>query len=236
MKKLKVLFVLIVLIMAGKSALAQETIITDISEEYIARLVARAEANYPLVKSNQSKIDEAQDNIGKARVGYLNVFTFSYIYQPQGINTLSGASSSSSSGNSNYSYFNGIQAGIFFNLGSFLAVPYAVKQARHELEIAKYDQNTYYLTLTNQVKARYYAYVGDIAILKFTTQTTADAQSILLDVKHRFEKGEETFDNYTKAQTSLTTTYQAKIQAETALLIAKANLEELLGEKLENIR
>lgn len=231
MKRLKLLFVLIVFIMVNKTVRAQETIITDISEDYIARLVAHAEANYPVVKSNESKIEAANDKIGQAKVGYLNAFTFSYIYQPQGINTLNGAG-----GNGNYSYFNGIQAGIFFNLGAFLTVPYAVKAARHEKEIAEYDQNTYYLALTNLIKSRYYTYVGDIAILKLATQATLDAQNVCNDIKHKFEKGEETYDNYTKSQTSLTASFQAKIQAETALLIAKANLEELLGEKLENIR
>jgi len=215
--------------MATKGVKAQETIMTDISEDYIARLIARAEANYPMIKSNQSRIQIAQDNIGKAKVGYLNAFTFSYVYQPQGISNVGVP-------NSNYNTFNGIQAGVFFNLGSFLAVPYAVKQARNELEIANNDQNLYFLTISNQIRARYYTYVGDIAILKYATQATINAQNVSNDVKHKFEKGELTYDAYTQSQSSITASYEAKIQAETALLIAKANLEELLGEKLENIR
>jgi len=232
MKKSTLLFVLVLITMVYKSAQAQETIITDISEEYLSKLVAVAEANYPLVKSNQSKIDLAQDNVGKARIGYLNSLTFSYIYQPQGINTVSSTGNPSA----NYSYFNGIQAGIYFNLGSFLAVPYAVKQARHEVDIARDEQGTYILTLTNLIRTRYYTYVGDIAILKYATQASVDAENLSNDVKQKFEKGEETYDNYTKAQGSMTASYQTKIQAETALLIAKANLEELLGEKLENVK
>jgi len=235
MRKINLLFVVLILVMAAKEVRAQQTIITDISEDYIDRLIAHAEANYPLVKSNEARIEIAQENIGKAKVAYFSSFTFSYIYQPQGINTLSGAGSSTTSG-SNYSYFNGIQAGIFFNLGTFLTVPYTVRSARKELEIATNDQNQYFLTLSNQIRSRYYTYVGDIAILKFASQASVDAQNIVNDIKHRFEKGEETYDAYSKAQSSLTATYSAKVQAETALLIAKANLEELLGEKLENIK
>jgi outer membrane protein TolC len=234
MKKSKLFFVLVVFTLAYKSASAQQTIISDISEDYISRLVSRAEANYPQVKSNQNKINIAQGNIGKARVSYLDAFTFSYIYQPQGINTLSGASGTGA-GN-NYSYFNGIQAGLFFNLGSFLEKPYAVKEAKQELEIANNDQNQYFLTITNEVKKRYYTYLQDIAFLKLTTQACIDAESIGNDMKHKFQKGEETFDNYTKAQATVTTDYEAKIQAETNLLIAKASIEELLGDKLENIK
>jgi len=235
MRKINLLFVVLILVMAAKEVRAQQTIITDISEDYINRLIAHAEANYPLVKSNEARIAIAQENIGKAKVAYFNSFTFSYIYQPQGINTLSGAGSSTSNG-SNYSYFNGIQAGIFFNLGSFLEKPYAVKEARQELEIANNDQNQYYLTISSQVKKRYYTYLQDIATLKLAAQACIDNENIANDMKHKFQKGEETFDNYTKSQGTLNTSYQAKIQAETALLIAKSDLEELLGDKLENIK
>jgi len=229
MKKGTFLFVLVLLLIMNKSGWAQQSILPDISEEYIGRLIAHAEANYPQVKSNQNKIDIAKSNIGKNRVSYLDAFTFSYIYQPQNFNTLNVA-------NPSQSYFNGIQAGLFFNLGTFLEKPYAVKQAKLEYEEANNDQNLYFLTLTNQVKKRYYTYVADVASLKLQNQAAIDEQNVFNDIKHKFEKGEETFDNYTRAQTNLTTVYAAKITAETNLLIAKADLEELLGEKLENIQ
>jgi len=232
MYKLKLLFLLIFLSSAKSFVSAQQTIMNDVSEDYISRLVAHAEENYPQVKSNQNRINIAQGNIGKAKVSYLDAFTFSYIYQPQGFNTLGNASGTST----NYNYFNGIQAGIFFNLGSFLEKPYAVKQAKQELEIANNDQNQYFLTITNEVKKRYYTYLQDIATLKLVAQACIDNENVANDMKHKFQKGEETFDNYTKAQTFLTTSYQAKVQAEAALLIAKADLEELLGDKLENIK
>jgi len=156
-----------------KNGLAQQSILPDISEDYIARLVATAEANYPQVKSNQNKINIAQSNIGKARVSYLDAFSLSYIYQPQNNNTITGNGTSQSS-----IYFNGFQAGLFFNLGTFLEKPYMVKQARQELEEANNDQNQYYLTITNEVKKRYYTYVGDIANLKLQNQAALDEQNI----------------------------------------------------------
>jgi outer membrane protein TolC len=232
MRKLKLLFGLVIFLMVYNSAKAQQqTIMNDVSEAYIAKLVARAEANYPTVRSNQNRINAAEANVGKAKASYLEALTFSYIYQPNGVNTLNSA------GNKNTNFtFNGIQAGIYFNLGTFLEKPYAVKEARQQLEIANNDQNTYFLTLTNMIKKRYYTYIGTIAMLKFTTQSSVDAQSLFNDIKHKFEKGEASFDQYTQAQTSLTASYQSKVQAETSLLIAKADIEELLGDKLENIR
>ncbi len=221
--------------MIQKSVLAQQSMLPDISPAYLDKLISLAKQNYPAVKANQSRVEEAQSNVTKAKISYLDVFSISYVYQPQGffgINT--NGSSNSTSGN--YGYFNGIQAGVTLNLGSFFEKPSQVKAAKRELDIAGDSQEEYLLTLTNNVKKRYYTYVQQIANLKLLTQATNDAQEVLASEKHRFEKGEVTFEEFNRAQLSVTTSYQEKILAESNLLIAKADLEELLGEKLEDIK
>jgi outer membrane protein TolC len=236
MKKFKFPFVLFVFIVFYQYAAAQQSIVPDISEIYLQKLIAIAEANYPRIKSNENRINAAQAEIGKAKASFFDAFTFSYVYQPQTYSSLNLSNSTTTVTNPSQSYYNGLQVGVFFNLGNFLEKPYAVKEARQNLEIANYDQQEYYLTLINDVQKRYYTYVQGVAILKLQNQNCLDAQNLQTDIKHKFEKGEETFDNYTKSQTALTAAYQSKIAAETSLLIAKSDLEELLGEKLENIR
>jgi outer membrane protein TolC len=202
---------------------------------YLDKLIDIAKQNYPAVKANQAKVEEAQANVSKANISYLDILSVSYIYQPQGflgINTSGNSNSSSGS----FGSFNGIQAAVTFNLGSFFEKPAEVKAARRELAIASDAQAEYLLTLTNNVKKRYYMYVQQIANLKLLVQATNDAQEVLNSEKHRFEKGEVTFEEYNRAQLNLTTSYQQKILAESNLLIAKADLEELLGEKLEDVR
>lgn len=221
--------------MLQKSASAQQSILPDISPAYLDKLIAIAKQNYPAVKANQAKIEEAQANVTRMGISYLDVFSISYVYQPQGffgINTNGNANSSSG----NYGYFNGVQAGVTLNLGSFFEKPAQVKAAKKELAIANDAQAEYLLTLTSNVKKRYYTYVQLIANLKLLTQASNDAQEIFTSEKHRFEKGEVTFEEYNRAQLSLTTSAQEKILAESNLLIAKADLEELLGEKLEDIK
>lgn len=220
--------------MIQRSASAQETMLTDISPAYLDKLIETAKQNYPAVKANQHKIIEAQANVGKANVSYLDAFSISYIYQPQGFLGISAAGNSSSSGN--YGTFNGIQLGFTFNLGTFFEKPSEVKAAKQELAIARDQSDEYMLSLTSNVKKRYYTYVQDIANLKLITQATTDAEEVASSEKHRFQKGEVTFEEYNRAQLSLTTSYQAKILAESTLLIAKADLEELLGEKLEDVK
>jgi outer membrane protein TolC len=146
------------------------------------------------------------------------------------------AAGSTTSSTGSYGTFNGIQAGITLNIGTFIEKPFVVRAAKQELAIADDEQAEYLLTLTNNVKKRYYTYVENIANLKLLSQANTDDVEVFTAVKHKFEKGEETFENYNRAQLSLTTSYQEKILAESSLLIAKADLEELLGEKLEDVK
>ncbi|MFD1257365.1 TolC family protein [Mucilaginibacter terrae] len=219
---------------------AQNTIINDISEPYVDKLINTAKLNYPHIKSLDSRLTVAKNNVSRSKISYLDALTFSYVYQPSttlNLNTLQPGTTDGSVGTNNRtSLFSGTQFGLFFNLGSYLQKPYAVKQAKQELSIANNEIQEYLLTLTTQVKKRYYMYVQKLAALKLQSQAAIDGESVLKDIKYRFEKGEETLDTYTKARINQTQQNQAKITAEADLFMAKADLEELLGEKLENIK
>jgi len=223
-----------------QSLRAQNTIITDISEPYLEKLINTAKANYPHVKSLDSRLETAKNNISRSKISYLDALTFSYVYQPNttlNLNTLQPGTVDGSTGTNNRSsLFSGTQFGLFFNLGSYLQKPYAVKQAKQELSVANNDIAEYMLTLSTQVKKRYYMYIQKLATVKLQSQAAIDGESVLKDVKYRFEKGEETLDNYNKARINQTQQSQAKITAEADLFMAKADLEELLGDKLENIK
>jgi outer membrane protein TolC len=225
-KKLLVVFVLSIGV--SQFVAAQQSILPDISETYVDKLIAVAKVNYPRVRQNEAKIKEARANVGKADISYLDEFSLSYVYQPKTTIVLNGVSIPSQ--------FNGFQAGVFFNLGSFLEKPFAVRQAKEQLIEASADQDEYFLTLANDVKKRYYTYIQTLATLRLQTQATLNAENAFSDIKHKFEKGEQTFENYSSAQNNLTNSYQSKITAETNMLIAKADLEELLGEKIEDVK
>ena len=237
MKKIPIYILLsvIALLFVSRPLKAQSSIIQDVDTAYLNKLIATAKANYPRVKSYQNHIEIAQQNIGKAKASYLDAFTFSYVYQPHSstiVNTTPGTATTGS----NYSYFNGIQVGLFFNLGNYLEKPYASRVAKQELMIANNDRDEYFLTLTTEVKKRYYAYVLSMAELKIQVQSAQDAEEISKSIRYKFEKGEETYDNYNKAQTTYADHNRTRIQAEAALLTARADLEELLGQELESIK
>jgi outer membrane protein TolC len=222
------LFVLLVNLFFLKFAAAQATIIPDLSDSYINRLIDTAKKNYPRVKTYQNRINIANNNISKTKLGLLSAVTVSYIYQP-GTTTIDPTNPATS-------YFKGFQAGVFLNVGTILSQPYLTRQAKQELLIANNDQDEYFLTLATEVKKRYYVYIQRLAELKLQTKAEQDMESSLKDIKYKFEKGEETFDNYTKTQVQVTDRQASKIAAESGLFSAKADLEELLGTQLENIK
>jgi outer membrane protein TolC len=63
-----------------------------------------------------------------------------------------------------------------------------------------------------------------------------DVESMLINIRHRFEKGEETLENYNKALLMKADHAQNIVTAEGDIMVAKSTLEELLGQKLEDIK
>jgi outer membrane protein TolC len=225
----KNLFIFLFIFFLQNKGMAQLSIVPDLSDNYVEKLINVAKENYPKVKSYQNRINIASGNISKAKAGLLEALTVSYVYQPGTTTTIDPVNPSTS-------YFRGLQAGVFFNVGTFAEHPYLVKQSKQELLIAHNEQDEYLLNLATEVKKRYYVYVQRLAELKLQTKAVQDVESSLNDIRYKFEKGEETFENYNKTQTDHTNHQISKIQAESNLFIAKADLEDLLGTKLENVK
>ncbi len=98
------------------------------------------------------------------------------------------------------------------------------------------EKQEYALTIEADVKERYYKYIQQIILLKQRTQLSLDAQTMLTSVSSKFEKGQETYDNLSKAQFFYNQQRQDRVNTEAEMLIAKARLEELLNKKLEELK
>jgi len=204
---------------------AQESMMSEVSYPFLEKLIAAAKANYPRMKVYDHRIKIADMAINKAKTDWFNIATFTYLYSPTNTATLI-----------NPTYTSGYQIGLSTSIGNILQKPGLVRVAKHEYQIAKLTQDEYNLTIEAMVKQRYFAYVQAMTILNWRIKDISSAEFTVSDIKHRFEKGEQTFDSYNKAQEFYSNMVQAKIQAEGALLIAKASLEELIGVKLEEIK
>ncbi len=230
----KVYTVFIVLFLVTTAAKAQDSVVPDISYPYLEKLINSAKSNYPRVAAFKDRTELAKTNIGKAKISWFDIFTFSYIYQPN--NTLNYAIPSTTSGTNNRYLFNGIQAGVSLNLGLILAKPYNIKSAKQDLKIANDEQSEYLIALTADVKRKYFTYLLQQNLVKIQTESYQDMQTSLKQVKYKFQKGEVSFETYNAALLSSSASRGQKMLAETNFFISKSELEAMVGAKLEDIK
>ena len=217
-------FILLLFSLMFLKAGAQESMMPEVSNVFLNKLIDTAKKYHPRVRTFDHRIIIANDNIKKAQLTWFDLFTFSFLYSPNNSTTLV-----------NPSILTGYQVGIYFNFSNLLLKPHLVKQAKEELAITKLQKEENDLSLVAEVKARYYRFVLQQTLIKIRSLSVVDAEVIMKQLKYRFEKGEESFDNYNKVLVNYGDKRQAVIQTEAELLIAKSNLEELLGKKLEDI-
>jgi outer membrane protein TolC len=206
---------------------AQESMLSDVSYPYLEKLIDIAKKNYPEVKVKERLTAIAKNNITKTDVNWLDAFNFSYFYRPADKNVVNPVDPY---------IFNGYQLGVNINLGTLLAKPFATKEAKEQYQVAQFQQQEYNLSIEAEVKKRYFTYLEQISLLKLRTKSTADANDVVKQMKYKFEKGEAKFDEYNSALIIATDQNQYKIQAEGGVFMAKASLEEIIGDKLENVK
>ncbi len=226
--------VFIMLILVCAAARAQDSMVPDISYPYMEKLIAAAKKNYPKVIALQDRMELAKIGVRKAALSWFDFFTFSYIYQPN--NTLNYTVPSTTYATTNRFLFNGIQLGLSLNFGSLLLKPSNIKIAKTEVKIAGEEQSEYLITLTADVKRRYFTYLLQQNLVKIQTQAYQDMQTSLKQTKYKFQKSELSFEVYNAALLSASVRTEQKLQAEANYFIAKSELEAIVGAKLEDIK
>lgn len=205
---------------------AQESLIDDVNYTQLEEYIALAKANYPRSKIMALNEKKSKDLVPMAALDIFNMVNASYYYRP---------SDKVAINPENPYVFNGIQYGIGVSLGTLVQKPFQIKQAKIDREIAKLEKADYEKTLVTEVKNRYYLYIYQLKELKLRTQAAQDAQVIADGVSLRFERGEVEMTDYTTAKTNLNSAISAKIQIEMTYLIAKDQLEEIIGKKLTEV-
>lgn len=223
-QRLVVVMVFLLFFAPTFKAAAQESMIPELSYPFLEKLIFTAKQNYPRVKTFDRRVTIAQYNLKKAKLSWFEFVTLSAFYSPSTSVTLTNAS------------LTGVQVGVFINIGSILQRPLAIQQSREELAISKLQVDEYLLTLEAEVKTRYFRYMQQLTLLKMHNQTVLDGESLMKQIRFKFEKGEETFENFNRAIVQYAEQKQRIIESEGTLLIAKTSLEELVGKKLEEIK
>lgn len=204
---------------------AQETMMPEVSSSYLNKLIDIAKSNYAIVKINQKKIDLANINIQKANVSWFDIFSLTLNYSPTGGST-----------SLNQPTLSGFQIGLYINIGNLLQKPYIIKTSKEELEIAKLGKQEALTILEGEVKARYIKFVQTSVLLRVESKIAIEAESVVKEARYKFEKGEVTFETFTRALIYESDGRKKVIDAEANLLIAKASLETIVGKKLSDIK
>ena len=225
--KFKIFCLSLFILTFASNLYAQETIFHDLSYPYLETLIATAKKNYPQVKVLQEQINIVRSTFHQSNFGWLDAFSASYIYSPQGSTTTSAT---------NPIIFNGLQLVATVSLGSLFERPYTIHNAREAVVVAEEQQKQYFLTIEANVKRFYFAYLEAQADLRNKVNAVQDASMAVNQLKHTFEKGETTFQVYSEALNNLYNQTSFRLQSELAVFTAKTNLEELLGIKLESIK
>lgn len=206
---------------------AQRSMMTEVSGPYLEKLIQIAKQNYPRNKIFSKQIEIAQSNVSKIQLSWFDGLGVYYLYLPP--NSVGGTVNPTTNRS-------GFQLGFSLNIGSLLEKPAQIKAAKGDKQVAVLQKDEYDLTIEEEVKERYYKYIQQVTLLKQRTQLALDAQTLMGSVRNKFEQGQESFENFNNVQMSLNQQIQDKITTEAEMLIAKAQLEELLNEKLENIK
>lgn len=215
------------LLMSISSRVAgQESILAKANDTVmIKKLVQLAQDNYPKIKWHDTQIRIAELNVKRAKLSWFDILSFSY-FRTQNIG-----------GTIQNAYLlNGYQYGVSLNIGQLLQKPGNVKTAKQGLVLAILEKDQYDLALIKEVKQKYYVYIMQLTNLKIVSGAALDAQNNLKSIGYKFEKGEETFESYNQALLTSGLQSQQRIQAEANLMLAKAELEELIGTKIEYVR
>ena len=203
----------------------QESLSKDVDYAYLDRLIAISKANYPKIKMYQARVDAAQTGVKKAKLSYFDIFNFSYIYSPNNNTTPISPN-----------FLSSYQFGFFINIGGILQKPSLVKQAKSEASAAQYDKESFDLNMEAEIKKRYFTYIQKKAVYRMRSNASLDVESMLTNIKRRFEMGQETLEKYNQVILMQTDHAQNLLNSESEVFIAKSSLEELLGQKLEDIK
>lgn len=226
MKKL-LNIVLASLMFLSVDAIAQESIISEIKYADLEKYISLAKQNYPRKKIFDTRKESIKTQVPIAQLAYLDIFTASYFYRPDQQSVIDPV---------NPYNVNGFQFGINVNLGTLLQKPFMVKRAKAEYRIAQYEAEEYDTQLTMEVKRRYYDYIQQINQLKIYTQSAQENKEVTDGLRSKFEKGEITLDVYSQSRINRSAASTSRIQAEINYLKAKDSLEEIIGQKLSEVK
>jgi outer membrane protein TolC len=235
-------FVLIILVLGmTRKGHAQEVdfdkviplTLTD-SLSYIDRLVYWGWHNYSKGYSLEHEIKKAEKKIKLTRHDWTNNLTANFNLNERNINSdPSFGFDGSSSTNVIFPRYN---FGIKLSIGDILVRPTEVNMAKYDLLVAHENLNSQKISFRTEVERRYELYLLKTEIFKHRVISEEDTKLIYNRVAEKFKKGEVTLEQFSSSQGLRNKSIEERTVSESEMKVAKLELEEVLGTKLESIK
>ena len=112
----------------------------------------------------------------------------------------------------------------------------SLNQKKDLLKIAEDSADAQRNFVRKEVKIRLAPYLEALKIYRSRTQTLDDAKALFAQIKMQYQRGDVDFEKYNASIRWISDMEETKAKAETAVFMAKANLEEILGMNLEDVK
>jgi outer membrane protein TolC len=136
----------------------------------------------------------------------------------------------------NNNFFPRYNIGINLNVYNVLSQKTKNKISQREVTLAGYEVQEAMIATRAETLTRYVKYKLTKEILKTRAQMEQEANSAFILVQQLYKTDEKTFEEYSKASTALFQTKEARLGAETEVILAKLALEEIIGVRWELVQ
>jgi outer membrane protein TolC len=126
--------------------------------------------------------------------------------------------------------------GATLTLGNFVSDPLNVKMMKEQKKVAELTVNSQKITIRAEVLRRYNTYLASKRVLDVRRIAMEDANTSKLMIEQRFKNGESTITDYNTSQENYNNQLTQQILAESNYNIAKIDVEEMIGVRLEDVK
>ncbi|MCC6279219.1 MAG: TolC family protein, partial [Saprospiraceae bacterium] len=126
--------------------------------------------------------------------------------------------------------------GVNLNLYNILSQKEKNKISKRDIRIAEFNVNRQKLEIRSETLSRYAKFKLAKDILKSRTLVEQDMNATYILVQQLYKNDEKTLEDYTTASAAFFAAQEARMQAETDVLIAKFRVEEMIGLKWEQVQ
>lgn len=133
-------------------------------------------------------------------------------------------------------FFPRYNAGIRITLDQFITIPTETKKAKEENKIAIATMSGEKIAIKSQVLRLYQGYITSIELLKIQIKSLENLNPFFKKAEQDFRNGYIKLEEYTDIQDKYYKQSMEKVIAENSMAVAKINLEEIIGIRLEDVK